>query len=95
MLTLTDNASTIVKTLTAQAVDSPDGGLRITNSDTSDTAFSVSVTPAPDAHDQVISSGDARVFVDENASALLADKELDAQLDEQGAVHFALGLQSQ
>jgi Fe-S cluster assembly iron-binding protein IscA len=93
MLTLTENASTIVKTLTAQAVDSPEGGLRITSSDASDTAFSVTVTPAPDAHDQVISEGEARVFVDESTSVLLDDKELDAQLDADGAVHFALNLQ--
>jgi Fe-S cluster assembly iron-binding protein IscA len=52
------------------------------------------VAPAPQADDQVIIEGDARVFVEENASAALDDKVLDAQLDEQGAVHFQLGLQA-
>lgn len=93
MLTLTENASTIVKTLTDQAVDSPEGGLRITSSDKSDTAFAVTVTPAPDANDQIITDGRSRVFVDENASAQLDDKILDAQLDDQGAVHFELNPQ--
>lgn len=90
MLTLTENASTIVKTLTAQATDSPEGGLRISASDRGETAFSVTVEPAPEALDQVITEGDARVFVEEAASVVLDDKVLDAQLDEQGAVHFQL-----
>ena len=94
MLTLTENATTIVKTLTTQAVDSPEGGLRISSSDPNATTFSVAVAPAPEADDQVIVDGDARVFVEENASVALADKVLDAQLDDQGAVHFQLGLQA-
>lgn len=93
MLTLTENATTIVKTLTTQAVDSPEGGLRISSPDPNATTFSVAVAPAPEAADQVIVDGDARVFVEENASAALDDKVLDAGLDEQGAVHFQLGLQ--
>ncbi|WP_022900158.1 (Fe-S)-cluster assembly protein [Humibacter albus] len=94
MLTLTDNASTIVKTLTTQAVDSAEGGLRISSPDPATSSFAVTVAPAPETADQVIVDGDARVFVDESASAALDDKVLDAQLDDQGAVHFQLGLQS-
>ena len=90
MLTLTENASTIVKNLTAQATDSPEGGLRISASDHSESTFSVTVEPAPEALDQVITDGDARVFVEETASVVLDDKVLDAQLDDQGAVHFQL-----
>jgi Fe-S cluster assembly iron-binding protein IscA len=94
MLTLTENATTLVKSLTTQAVDSPEGGLRISSPEPNATTFSVAVAPAPQADDQVIIEGDARVFVEENASAALDDKVLDAQLDEQGAVHFQLGLQA-
>jgi Fe-S cluster assembly iron-binding protein IscA len=93
MLTLTENANTIVTTLTRQSVDSPEGGLRISSPDPESTTFSVAVTQAPETDDQVIVDGDARVFVEENASAALDDKVLDAQLDDQGAVHFQLGLQ--
>lgn len=92
MLTLTENATTLVKSLTTQAVDSPEGGLRISSPEPNATTFSVAVAPAPQADDQVIVDGEARVFVEENASAALDDKVLDAQLDEQGAVHFQLGL---
>jgi Fe-S cluster assembly iron-binding protein IscA len=94
MLTLTENATTLVKSLTTQAVDSPEGGLRISSPEPNATTFSVAVAPAPQADDQVIVDGEARVFVEENASAALDDKVLDAQLDEQGAVHFQLGLQA-
>lgn len=94
MLTLTENATSLVKTLTTQAVDSPEGGLRISSPEPDSTTFSVTVAPAPEADDQVIVEGDARVFVEENASTVLDDKVLDAQLDEQGAVHFQLGLQA-
>ena len=94
MLTLTENATTLVKSLTTQAVDSPEGGLRISSPEPNATTFAVAVAPAPQADDQVIIDGDARVFVEENASAALDDKVLDAQLDEQGAVHFQLGLQA-
>ncbi|MGA0568541.1 Fe-S cluster assembly protein HesB [Rathayibacter sp. KR2-224] len=94
MLTLTENASTIVKTLTTQAVDSPEGGLRISSPEPDSTSFSVAIAPTPEAADQVITDGDARVFVEQNASTALDDKVLDAQLDEQGAVHFQLGLQA-
>jgi Fe-S cluster assembly iron-binding protein IscA len=94
MLTLTENATTLVKSLTTQAVDSPEGGLRISSPEPNATTFSVAVAPAPQADDQVIVDGEARVFVEENASAALDDNVLDAQLDEQGAVHFQLGLQA-
>jgi Fe-S cluster assembly iron-binding protein IscA len=93
MLTLTENANTIVTTLTRQAVDSPEGGLRISSPDPNSTSFAVAVAAAPEADDKVIIDGDARVFLEENASAALDDKVLDAQLDEQGAVHFELDLQ--
>ncbi|GAB3396384.1 hypothetical protein GCM10027568_30370 [Humibacter soli] len=94
MLTLTENARTIVKTLTDQTVDSSEGGLRISSPDPEGTAFSVTVVPAPEADDQVIIGGDAHVFIDESASAALSDKVLDAQLDEQGAVRFQIGSQT-
>ncbi|WP_243064773.1 Fe-S cluster assembly protein HesB [Humibacter sp. RRB41] len=94
MLTLTENASTIVKTLTEQTVDSPQGGLRISSTEENSQAFAVTVVPAPEADDQIVIGGDARVFIEENASPALSDKVLDAQLDEQGAVRFQIGLQS-
>ena len=51
MLTLTDNASTIVKTLTGQATETEDAGLRIASSNPQNTAFAAAVTPAPEPTD--------------------------------------------
>jgi Fe-S cluster assembly iron-binding protein IscA len=94
MLTLTENASTIVKTLAAQAVDGADGGVRISSDDADGTNFAVAVTPSPVENDQVVESDGARVFLEQNAAVALSDKVLDAQVDQEGAVRFAIGTQA-
>ncbi|SEB82256.1 Fe-S cluster assembly iron-binding protein IscA [Paramicrobacterium humi] len=93
MLTLTENASTIVKTIAAQSTGDDDAGLRI-SSQTSDAGdFAVDVAAAPESTDQVVESGGARVFLEETAAAALDDKILDADVNEQGAVRFSIGNQ--
>lgn len=92
MLTLTENASTIVKTLTAQVPDSQDTGLRISSTNPENTAFSVGVAEAPEPMDLVVESEGARVFLEPTAAVALDDKVLDATLDERGSVSFAIGL---
>lgn len=94
MLTLTDNASTIVKTIAAQTPDSADAGLRISSTDSASTDFAVAITPAPEPDDQVVESAGAKVFLEGNAAEMLSDKVLDAQVDDEGAVRFAIGLAS-
>ncbi|HEX3923343.1 MAG TPA: hypothetical protein VHY31_13730 [Streptosporangiaceae bacterium] len=47
--------------------------------------------PQPD--DSVIEDSGARVFVQRDAAAIVDDRELDAQLDEQGRASFMLGNQ--
>ncbi|MFF2050410.1 Fe-S cluster assembly protein HesB [Leifsonia sp. NPDC058194] len=90
MLTLTENASTIVKTLTDQS-PADDAGLRISSSNPEHTAFAAAVSETPDPADQIVDAGGARLFLEEGAAAALDDKVLDAQVDEQGAVSFAIG----
>ncbi|AXH34969.1 Fe-S cluster assembly protein HesB [Humibacter sp. BT305] len=94
MLTLTDNASTVVKTLAERSLgdSAPEGGLRISSGSASD-SFDVALAPAPAGSDQIVQSQGANVFVDESATAALDDKVLDAQIDEQGGVRFALAQQ--
>ncbi len=92
MLTLTENASTIVKTLAQKAPDAEDAGLRIVSSNADSTAFSVGVAATPEPADQVVVSSGARVFLDPSAAVALDDKVLDASLDERGSVSFAIGL---
>jgi Fe-S cluster assembly iron-binding protein IscA len=90
MLTLTENASTIVKTLTEQAPQD-DAGLRISSSNPESTAFAAEVAATPDPADQVVESGGARLFLEPGAAVALDDKVLDASVDDQGGVSFAIG----
>lgn len=94
MLTLTDNAVSAIRTLTSQP-DLPDEtGLRImTQSD--EGAFQLALAEAPMAGDQVVEDGGARVFVEPTAAAVLADKALDAQVNEQGDLAFRIASQAE
>lgn len=93
MLTLTENASTIVKTITEQSIGSEEGGLRITTDATQEGAFSVNAVESPEPGDAVVDSDGAHVFLEDSASAVLDDKVLDAQVDSAGGVQFAIGEQ--
>jgi Fe-S cluster assembly iron-binding protein IscA len=92
MLTVTDNAVAAIRSLTGQP-EVPDGaGLRIA-ADPSAGALQLTVAPEPQQGDQVVDSAGARLFLDNDAALLLDDKALDATMDDQGAVQFALAEQ--
>lgn len=93
MLTLTPTASTVIENLVAREADPGQAGLRIDSGGADSTQFAVSVAPAPVDGDQVVETGQARVFLEQNASIALADKVLDAQVGEDGNVRFAIGEQ--
>jgi iron-sulfur cluster assembly protein len=93
-LTLTPAASTVVKTLVAQNPDTADGGLRIEADSSAGTDFAVAIQAQPEATDAVIENDGAKVFLGENAAPILDDKVLDAQVDDAGAVRFAIGAQA-
>ena len=92
MLTLTENASTIVKDIAAQQ-GAESTGLRISSEDPQ---AGLMVTAAQQAHpgDQTIESHGAVVYLDPPASEQLEDQILDASVDEAGRVQFALAPQS-
>ncbi|UWF78095.1 MULTISPECIES: Fe-S cluster assembly protein HesB [Microbacterium] len=94
MLTLTDNASTIATSIVAQQSADPSAGLLIHTSGTGpadEARFALTVAPAPEPGDDIVEGeGGARVFLEHEASEALADKTLDAGVDEQGAVSFTL-----
>jgi iron-sulfur cluster assembly protein len=48
--------------------------------------------PQPD--DAIIEDAGARVFVQRDAAAIVEDRELDAELDDQGRASFMLGSQA-
>jgi len=89
MLTVTDNAAAAIRSLTTQP-DVPEGaGLRIAT-DAAAGALQLSVSAEPHEGDQVVNESGARLFLDSEAAMLLDDKALDATVDEQGSVQFAL-----
>jgi len=89
MLTLTDSASTAVKTIADRALgQDADGGLRI--STTADEGYAVAIATAPQDSDVVVENHGATVYLEKEASAQLDDKVLDAQLDPDGSVSFAI-----
>jgi Fe-S cluster assembly iron-binding protein IscA len=92
MLTLTENASSLIKNLADQTAVAENAGLRISTTE-GDAGLAVDLTPAPEPTDQVVESAGARVFLEPNAAVVLDDKVLDAQLDEGGSVTFAIGQQ--
>ena len=90
MLTLTENASTIINGITTQMPDA--NGLRI-SSEGGEADFEVAPAASAEPGDQVVEQDGATVFLNEPASTQLDDKVLDAGVDETGNVSFAIGVQ--
>jgi Fe-S cluster assembly iron-binding protein IscA len=92
MLTMTDNAVAAIRSLTAQPNVPEGAGLRIAT-DPAAGALQLTLAPEPHEGDQVVDNGGARLFLDSDAALLLDDKALDASVDDQGAVQFAVAEQ--
>jgi iron-sulfur cluster assembly protein len=92
VLTLTENASTVVKTLVDQS-GGDHAGLRISQDEPQSPALHVIPSEAPQPGDQVVEESGARVFLEETAAQTLDDKVLDAQVDDNGGVQFMIGIQ--
>ena len=92
MLTLTENASTIVRDITAQQGMPETAGLRITTEVGDQPGFAISAAEQPQSDDQVVEQSGATIYLDETSAELLDDKILDAAVDEQGRVEFALAV---
>lgn len=94
MLTLTDNATAIVHTLVSRQTDATDAGLRIHSTEVSGqdggARLAVLVAPDPEPADQVVEVAGTRLFLDETAAVALDDKVLDAGVDDEGSVSFAV-----
>ena len=93
MLTLTDSASTVVKTLIERTPDVADAALRISASEAGATDLSLAVASQAEPNDTVIESAGAKVYLEQNAALVLTDKVLDAQIDDEGSVRFSLDIQ--
>ena len=90
MLTLTENASTIVKTIVDQSGASEDAGLRFSQEGAQEGALAVSTAETAEPGDAVVEQNGAKVFLDETAAVALGDQVLDASVDQSGAVQFSI-----
>jgi iron-sulfur cluster assembly protein len=90
MLAVTDNAAAVIRDLTDREEVPEGAGLRITT-DESAGALRLSLAPEPQEGDQVLDAAGARLFLDRESAQLLDDKALDAAVDAQGGVQFAVG----
>jgi iron-sulfur cluster assembly protein len=78
MLQITEQAQEAIHGICEEGGAGPDGGLRISGSTSNgETALDFEVVPAVPDGDSVVRSGDAVLFLDETASAVLEDKVLD------------------
>jgi iron-sulfur cluster assembly protein len=94
VLTLTENANHVVKSIVEQAGQSGQAGLRISQDTPDSPALHVMPTEAPQPGDHVLEQeAGARVFLEETANATLDDKVLDAQVDDGGGVQFTIAVQ--
>jgi Fe-S cluster assembly iron-binding protein IscA len=93
LLTLTENASTIVNEITSQVGLGEGGGLRISADDAAQPNLELTTTEQGEPGDQVVENAGATVYLDEAAAVLLDDKILDASVDEQGRPAFAVAQQ--
>jgi iron-sulfur cluster assembly protein len=90
MLTLTDNATDVVKTITEQTTASQSAGLRISQQATDPNALGLQAVDSPQPGDQVLEADGARVFLDPTAAIALDNEVLDAQVDDAGTVQFGI-----
>ncbi|GAA1583388.1 hypothetical protein GCM10009678_77570 [Actinomadura kijaniata] len=90
MLTLTDGAVQVIRTVTANPELPPETGIRIEPGVNGSDALRLSVAAAPEAGDQIVEEEGARVYLEPEVAQLLDDKTLDAQVDQQGEVEFTI-----
>ena len=84
MLTLTQTAAEVVRTLVEQSEAPDSGGLRIAAADSTieGVELELSLVGEPEALDETVEQEGATVYLDPGAAELLDDKLLDAQVAE-------------
>jgi iron-sulfur cluster assembly protein len=94
VLTLTENASAVIKNITESQQQPEGSGLRIVQQGAGQEAeLALTTATEPESGDKVVEEQGARVFLEETAAETLDDKVLDAQVDESGGVQFTLAIQ--
>jgi Fe-S cluster assembly iron-binding protein IscA len=94
MLTLTDNATDVVKTITQQTTETETAGLRISQQESDPNSLGLTPVESPQPGDQVLEADGARVYLDATAAIALDNEVLDAQVDDAGTVQFGISNQA-
>lgn len=95
MLTLTNNATLVITSITDRPEVPAGSGLRIAADAEDLNSLNLSLAPQPTEGDKVMEESGARVFLEPVASSLLDDMILDADVDDQGGAQFFLAAQSE
>jgi iron-sulfur cluster assembly protein len=90
VLTLTDNAATEIRNLVAHPDVPDEGGVRIASN--TDGALTLAIAAGPADGDEVVEDAGARVFLESDAGSMLDDKTLDAGVDPEGHLQFAIAV---
>jgi iron-sulfur cluster assembly protein len=92
VLTLTDSAVQVIRTVTSQPELSSQTGLRIATQSQPEEpgTLALAVADGPQAGDEIVEEQGARVYLEPDAASILDDMTLDASVDEQGDVTFRL-----
>jgi len=93
MLTLTENATMIAKSIADEPANPAATALRIASAGEPEASFAISATTEPEPDDHVVEQDGAVVYLDQAAAIQLDDKVLDAGVDEGGNVQFSLAQQ--
>jgi iron-sulfur cluster assembly protein len=89
LLTLTDEAVSVVRRLTSEPESPPSTGVRI-SSDPQTGGLGLSLVTEPAPGDAVVENAGAQVYLDPDANQRLTDQTLDAVVDTQGQVNFSI-----
>lgn len=90
MLTITDRALKVLRTVTGHPRLAESSGLRIARRSPSSESLQVKPVQGPEPGDVVIERSKGRLFLGPVAARRLRDKVLDARTDAEGRVEFVL-----
>jgi iron-sulfur cluster assembly protein len=94
VLVLTENAQSVIRSLTDQPEVPTGTGLRIAPAPETGEELQLSLAPSPAPGDEVIDSDGVRVFIEPGAATLLSDQTLDAQVTDAGAGFYLTAQQA-
>jgi Fe-S cluster assembly iron-binding protein IscA len=96
MLSLTDNAASVIRQIVGESELSDDAGLRFSLNAVSEreAQLHVALVAEPAGGDTEVEQSGAHVFLDESARQMLDDQVLDAAVAESGEIGFSFAPQS-